>query len=124
MKRLAPSFVTDDFDLAAYEPESGYADPSATTTSLIAAAKEKGARIVQDCAVTGVIEESGKAKGANTTQGDFFAPVVVNAAGPWAGALNKSVGLDIPYSTWRHDTMFVGVPSEMGHSLSNRDRLP
>src|SRR3972149_8788232 len=27
VKRLAPQFVTDDFDLATYEPESGYADP-------------------------------------------------------------------------------------------------
>jgi sarcosine oxidase subunit beta len=115
--RLAPSFLTDDFDVAAYEPESGYADPSATNMSLMNAAKEKGARIIQDCAVTGVIVAGGKAKGVHTTQGDFFAPVVVNAAGPWADKLNATVGLDIPYTTWRHDTMFVGVPSEMGHNF-------
>lgn len=114
VRRLAPSFVTDDFDFAAYEPESGYADPSATTTSLINAAKEKGARIVQDCAVTGVIVESGRVKGVNTSQGDFFAPVVVNAAGPWADRLNEMAGLDLPFTTWRHDTMFVGRPKEIG----------
>jgi len=114
VKRLAPSFVTDDFDIAAYEPESGYADPNATTASLITAAKEKGARILQDCAVTGIIVESGKVKGVNTSQGDYFAPVVVNAAGPWAGALNAMVGLDLPYTTWRHDIMFVGRPKEIG----------
>ena len=117
VKRLAPFFLTDDFDIAAYEPESGYADPSATAASLINAAKEKGAHIVQDCTVTGVIVESEKAKGVNTTQGDFFAPVVVNAAGPWADKLNAMVGLDIPYTTWRHDTMFVGVPKGMGHNF-------
>ena len=116
VKRLAPSFVTDDFDVAAYEPESGYADPSATTTSLVNAAKAKGARIVQDCAVTGVMVESGKVKGVETSQGDFFAPVVVNAAGAWAQALNGSVGLDLPFTTWRHDTMFVSRPKEMGPS--------
>ncbi len=117
VKRLAPTFLTDDFDIAAYEPESGYADPSSTAASLVNAAKEKGTRIVQDCTVTGVIVESGEVKGVNTTQGDFFAPVVVNAAGPWADKLNKLVGLDIPYTTWRHDTMFVGVPKEMGHNF-------
>ncbi len=116
VKRLAPSFVTDDFDVAAYEPESGYADPSTTTTSLVNAAKTKGARIVQDCAVTGVMVEGGKVKGVETSQGDFFAPVVVNAAGAWAQALNASVGLDLPFTTWRHDTMFVGRPKEMGPS--------
>jgi len=114
VNRLAPAFLTDDFDVAAYEPESGYADPSATAASLVAAAKEKGARILQDCAVMGVIVESGRVKGVNTSRGDFFAPVVVNAAGPWAGGFNQMVGLDIPYTTWRHDTMFVGVPMELG----------
>ena len=34
VRRLAPSFATDDFEFAAFEPESGYADPSATTGSL------------------------------------------------------------------------------------------
>ena len=116
VRRLAPSFRTDDFDVAAYEPESGYADPSATTTSLVNAAKEKGARIVQDCRVTGVIVNGGSVKGVKTSQGDFFAPVVVNAAGPWADKLNAIVGLDFPYTTWRHDTMFVGRPKELGPS--------
>ena len=116
VKRLVPSFVTDDFDVAAYEPESGYADPTSTTASLMAAAKEKGARIAQDCAVTGMIAESGKVKGLNTSQGEFFAPVVVNAAGPWADKINAMVGLDIPLTTWRHDIMFVGRPKEVGLS--------
>jgi sarcosine oxidase subunit beta len=107
--------VTDDFDIAAYEPESGYADPSATTASLMAAAKDKGTRILQDCAVTGIIVESGKVKGVNTSQGDFFAPVIVNAAGPWADKVNAMVNLDFPLTTWRHDTAFVGVTKEMGH---------
>jgi glycine/D-amino acid oxidase-like deaminating enzyme len=116
VKRLAPSFVTDDFDVAAYEPESGYADPSAATLALINAAKERGARIVQDCPVTGIIVDSRKVKGVKTSQGEFFAPVVVNAAGAWADQLNAMAGLDLPYTTWRHDTMFVGRPKEMGPS--------
>jgi len=117
VKRLAPTFLTDDFDLAAYEPESGYADPSATATSLINAAKDEGARVIQDCTVTSVIVEGGKVKGVRTSQRDFFAPVVVNAAGPWADKLNAMVGLGIPFTTWRHDTMFVGTPKEMGHQF-------
>ncbi len=116
VKRLAPSFVTDDFDFAAYEPESGYADPNTTTASLINAAKGKGAQIKQDCLVTGAIVGAGQVKGVTTTQGDFFAPTVVNAAGAWADKINTMVGLEIPYSTWRHDTMLVGRPKEIGPS--------
>ncbi len=116
VKRLAPSFLTDDFDVAAYEPESGYAMPSDTASALMVAARNKGARLVQDCAVIGIKVTGGKIVGAETTQGDFFAPVVVNAAGAWAGQLNKMVGLDIHYDTWRHDTMFVARPAEIGPS--------
>ncbi len=116
VKRLAPSFVTDDFDLASYEPESGYADPSATAASFFSAARDKGARLIQDCAVTGVMVQGGKVKGVNTTRGDFFAPVVVNAAGAWADKINAMVELNLPFTTWRHDTMFVGRPREMGPS--------
>lgn len=114
VKRLAPYYETDDFDIAAYEPESGYADPSATSMSLMNAAREKGARLVQDCSVTGIIVEGGKVKGVQTAQGEYFAPAVVNAAGAWADKLNEMVGLDLPYTTWRHDTMFVKHPRELG----------
>jgi sarcosine oxidase subunit beta len=114
VKRLAPSFATDDFDLAAYEPESGYADPSSTAASLLNTARERGARLIQDCAVTDVLVEGGKVKGVRTSQGEFFTPMVVNAAGAWAGKLNELVGLDLPYTTWRHDTMFVSRPKEIG----------
>jgi sarcosine oxidase subunit beta len=51
-----------------------------------------------------------------TSQGAFSAPVVVNAAGAWAGQINKMAGLDLPYDTWRHDTMFVVRPAEIGPS--------
>lgn len=116
VKRLAPTFVTDDFDVAAYEPESGYAMPSDTATALMTAARNHGAQLVQGCAVTGVKVTSGKIAGVETSQGEFFAPVVVNAAGAWAANLNKMAEVDIPYDTWRHDTMFVARPANVGPS--------
>lgn len=116
VKRLAPSFATGDFDVAAYEPESGYAMPSDTANSLMTAARDRGARLVQGCAVTGIDLAGGRVTGVSTTQGAFSAPVVVNAAGPWAGRINEMAGLDLPFDTWRHDTMFVVRPAEIGPS--------
>lgn len=116
VKRLAPSFATGDFDVAAYEPESGYAMPSDTANSLMTAARDRGARLVQGCAVTGIDVAGGRVTGVSTTQGAFSAPVVVNAAGPWAGRINELAGLDLPFDTWRHDTMFVVRPAEIGPS--------
>src|SRR5215211_4169042 len=42
VKKIAPMFRTDDFELAAYEPESGYADPTSVTNSFITHAKARG----------------------------------------------------------------------------------
>ncbi len=116
VRRLAPSFATDDVQLAAYEPESGYAMPSDTAAAFINAARERGARLVQQCAVTGIVTRGGRVSAVETTQGTFSAPTVVNAAGAWAGKVNDMVGLDLPYDTWRHDTMFVQRPPQIGPS--------
>ena len=42
--RLIPDVVTDDIVAAAYEPQSGYADPTATASGFLAAARRRGAR--------------------------------------------------------------------------------
>lgn len=116
VKRLAPTFKVDDVLLAAYEPESGYADPYLATMSFLEQARDKGAQLVQDCQVTGITTQGGKVSGVTSSQGEFHAPVVVNCAGPWAAHIAAWVGLEIPVDTWQHDTMFVRRPAEMGPS--------
>lgn len=114
VRKLAPSFFTEDIELAAYEPESGYAMPSDTAASFLNAARALGARLVQDCPVTGISVRAGKVRGVTTPGGEHSAPIVVNAAGPWAASLNRMVGLEVPLDTWRHDTMFVRRPADFG----------
>jgi sarcosine oxidase subunit beta len=116
VRRLAPLFNAEDIEFAAYEPESGYADPTSTAMGFVNAAKEKGAQIVQDCQVTEINATGSKVTGVNTTQGEFSAPVVVDCAGAWAAPVAKLAGLDIPVDTWRHDTMFINRPKELGPS--------
>ncbi|MBT6062531.1 MAG: FAD-binding oxidoreductase, partial [Anaerolineae bacterium] len=65
VRRLAPHFKTNDFNIAAYEPESGYADPSAAAASLMDAAKQHGARLEQGVTVTGIQLASGKVIGVS-----------------------------------------------------------
>ncbi len=116
LKRLAPYMKTEDVELAAYEPESGYAMPSDTANALMNAAKEKGARLVQNCSVTGIETAGGKIAGVDSNRGFFSAPVVVNAAGAWAGKINQLAGVDIPYNTWKHAVMMIQRPKGIGSS--------
>lgn len=114
VRRLAPSFIVDDFNVAAYEPESGYADPTSTTRSMMQAAQAHGAILVQECQVTGINNSGSKITGVQTTLGDFSAPVVVNATGAWAAHVGGMVGLDLPISSWRHDSMNIRRPKGLG----------
>jgi len=114
VKRLAPWFSTEDFEVAAYEPESGYADPNASTRTMIDAARRRGAQLVQDCDVTQIIVQGEKVRGVRSSQGEFSAPIVVDAAGAWAAGVAHMAGLEIPVDTWRHDTMFIKRPKEIG----------
>ncbi len=114
VRRLAPAFATDDIEVAAYEPESGYAMPSDTAAAFINAAREKGARLIQDAEVTGITVKGGKVVAVQASGTEFSAPIIVNAAGAWAANINRMVGLDLPYDTWRHETMFVARPRALG----------
>ncbi len=116
VKRLAPSFAVEDFEYAAYEPESGYADPPAALNSLMNAARSRGATFIQGCEVTDILVVGGRVIGVRSTQGEFHAPVVVNAAGSWANTVAQMVGLDLPLSTWRHEVMFIRRPKTIGPS--------
>ncbi len=111
--RLAPALALDGDEVAAYEPASGYADPSVAATGFMRAAKARGARLVQGAEVTAidVSEDGTRVTGVQTTKGAFAAPIVVNAAGPWAARVGAMVGLDVPVTVWRHDTGYLGVPA-------------
>jgi len=111
--RLAPEFTVDDIEFAAYEPDSGYADPTLTASSLLAAARARGATFIQDCLVKGISVANGRVTGVSTSKGDFSAPIIVNAAGAWGKQICQMAGLDLPLSTWRHETMFVRRPPEL-----------
>lgn len=111
---LIPGAVTEDVGLGAYEPESGYADPSGTAAGFLAAARARGARLVQGCRVSSV-EVAGEAVvGVETDRGRFAAPVVVDVAGAWAAGLAATVGVEVPVEAWRHDTGFFGLPAGRG----------
>ncbi len=114
VKKLVPDFVTDQFDFAAYEPDSGYADATLTTNSFIEAAKRNGAMLIQNCEVTAIRTSGGAVKGVSTTKGEFAAPTVISAAGAWAKHVAKLADVDIPLETWTHDVAFLHRPPSLG----------
>lgn len=117
IRRIAPAVAVADGELAAFEPQSGYADPSGTAAGFLRAARDRGVTLVRGAAVTAIPVAGGRVAGVETTKGSFAAPVVVNVAGGWAARVAALVGLDIPVTVWRHDTGYVGVPATVARPL-------
>ena len=111
---LFPDLVTEHFDFAAYEPDSGYADATLTTNSFIETAKRNSASLIQYCEVTAIRTAGGKVTGVRTNKGDFDAPIIVNAAGAWAKHVGSLAGIEIPLETWTHDVAFLHRPPTLG----------
>src|SRR5829696_120278 len=114
VKKLVPDFITDQFDFAAYEPDSGYADATLTTNSFIEAAKRNGATLIQNCEVTAIHTSGGRVAGVSTSKGEFAAHIVINAAGAWAKHVAKLVDIDVLLETWTHDVAFLHRPPSLG----------
>lgn len=110
LRTMADYLRTDDITLAAYEPQSGYADPYLTTMGLAQAARRRGAQIIQGVEVTGIDVAGGQIRGVRTPEGAIAAPVVVNAAGPWGALVAAQAGVRIDLEVIYHQVAAVETP--------------
>jgi sarcosine oxidase subunit beta len=111
-RAIEPRLCTDDLTGACYEPEAGFADPAQTTQGLAGAARDLGVRIMEQTEVTGIRVDADRVVGVETSRGPIATPRVVNAAGVWAPALGRMVGLDIPITVCRHKIALAAWPPD------------
>jgi sarcosine oxidase, subunit beta len=116
LRKLDPAFDTSDLALAASEPQSGYADPAATTRSFAAAAERHGARFVLRTAVSTMLIDRGRATGVEAVGGRrFIADAVCIAAGPWTDRLLAPAGVAIGIKSERAQIAFFRREPAMQH---------
>jgi sarcosine oxidase, subunit beta len=105
---MHPLLNYEDAEVIGYDSQAGYADPYLTTMSYAARAKELGVQIRTSTQVTGLEIESG-VKSVYTDSGQYQAPVVILAAGPWTNDLVKTTGLHFPYEISRHKVITLKI---------------
>jgi sarcosine oxidase subunit beta len=113
IRELAPYLSMDEPTYAAYEPDSGYADPYSATMGFARGARRHGAHIAQDVEVTGFITGNGRLTGVQTPQGEISTPVAVNAAGPWGGLVAAMAGVPTDLAVEHHQVGLVEVPPDV-----------
>ncbi|HET7323432.1 MAG TPA: FAD-dependent oxidoreductase [Halococcus sp.] len=83
-----------------YTPEEGYFDPEEIVAVFAERAEARGATIRTEALATDIRTCSDgtddRVTGVETTDGTLPADAVINAAGPWAAAVNTMVGIDAP----------------------------
>ncbi|MBI2864423.1 MAG: FAD-binding oxidoreductase [Chloroflexi bacterium] len=107
VRDLVPSLRVEDVLGAMYCARDGYTDPHLATTIFADLAKEHGAAVVQWTEVTAVEAAKGRVMGVRTDGGRVLAPVVVDAAGPWAALVAETAGIDLPVRPFRRMLWFT-----------------
>ena len=118
LRQREPNAFVDDVALAAFEPQSGYADPVATTESLAAAAKGHGADFSTNTPVARIAHRGGRAAGVVDGAGRLHeADAVCVVAGPWTDALLAPLGVKIGIKSERAQIAFFKRPPQLKHCI-------
>jgi sarcosine oxidase subunit beta len=105
VRRRLPLMRFEDALAGSYNPQDGLVDPNSVVMGYMGAAKRLGVQCLNNVEVTGIQIEAGRVVGVDTNQGKVSTPLVVNAAGPWAGQIGQLAGVEVPIVPLRRQIM-------------------
>lgn len=101
VRHCLPLMQLDDILAGTYNPQDGLVDPNGVVMGYISAANRLGAITLTHTPVIGIHVKNHRVTGVNTPNGDYIAPVVVDATGPWAGVTSQLAGVQLPITPLR-----------------------
>jgi sarcosine oxidase subunit beta len=135
--KFVPQLRTDDIIGGTFCPTDGFVDPHSVMMGFMLKAREHGVRLWLDTPVTGIetlecggltplspardkdlpeAEVTRRISGVQTSRGFVSTDIVVNAAGPWAAAIARMAGAELPVEPLRRQL----VPTEPFNQLPRR----
>ncbi len=105
-RQIVPDLNTEGLLGGAWCPTDGQANPFNVTFGYLCGLKQQGSQVLINHQVVKIKVIKNRVVSVVTANGDeFFAPVVLNAAGPWAAEVAKFVGIDLPVQPDRHEAL-------------------
>jgi len=101
-RELWPMLEIADLVGAIWMPRDGQINPVDVTQALAKGARQRGARVIEGCKVTGILARDGRACGVRTERGEIAAEVVVNCGGMWAREIALMAGVAVPLHAAEH----------------------
>jgi glycine/D-amino acid oxidase-like deaminating enzyme len=108
LAELCPALDTSGVLAALWCPTDGYLQPNSLVMAYARAARDRGVSFATHTTVTGLRVAGGAVTGIRTDRGEAAADMVINAAGPWAGAVARLAGLHLPVVPVRHEYFVTG----------------
>lgn len=108
--RLAPGLDPQGVAAATFCARDGIADPNGVTMGFAKAAQSAGAAFERDTEVTGITVKRGRVAAVVTSRGVVETRTVVNAAGPYARAIGRMAGIDVPVDPIRRHIFIAASP--------------
>lgn len=113
--KLEPRLSLTEVGCAAFEPDSGHADPHATTNAMAEAARQAGAEIRIGVKVTELLTTGDRVTGVNTEKdGPIQAGTVLVAAGYRTKELVERLGFEVPITPMRHTLASIKRTEDFG----------
>ena len=100
---LCPMLDTTRVVSALWCPTDGYLQPNSLVTAYARAARDRGVTFATRTMVTGLRIADGVVTGVRTDRRAVATDLVINAAGPWAGAVARLAGRPLPVVPVRHE---------------------
>jgi len=119
---IVPELNVTDVTGATFCPSDGYADPHSVVSGFASAARRQGVKIKEETEVSGIELQNNKVTGVSTPEGKYEAPVVVNAAGAYAGVIGKMAGLNLPVHPSRRHVFITEPVFNHARRLGSLDR--
>ena len=103
-----PYLRVDDLRGGTFCAWEGYAGPYEALSGFARGARRGGVKVLEETEVIQVLRNGNQVAGVRTRRGDISAPLVVNAAGPYAGEVGKMAGAEVPVQPYRRQLFFTG----------------
>lgn len=110
LRELEPN-LSHSITNGAFYPQDSQCQPMLATAVILKAMKERGGWLLPGVNVVAIEVNNGRVSGINTNQGVFYSPVVVNAAGTWAGEIAGLAGSSLPIAP-RRGFILVSIPTK------------
>lgn len=101
--QIIPALNPEGLIGGTFSPGDGSASPLLSALAFERQAKVHGAVFHYNERVTAILTANGRVTGVRTDKGTYAAPVVVNAAGPWAREVAALAGVDVPVQPDSHE---------------------